>query len=229
MSGNFVKYILLIFYCLLLKTTVGQEGNPALYDSELRAVPDSVTDNMKKDRDFLYANDPSYWVEKRPQPSPFASFISKLARSPMLKWVLYSFLAAVILFVLYQVMVVNNFFFFSKRRQSKKRADEAEDEDVNAENIEQKLNEAIAGGDYRLAIRYLYLKTLYLLNERKLISLQSRATNHDYLLQMQKQSAGKQFRHLTQVYEYVWYGEYRPSDSQFTTIETNFKHFFSTI
>jgi hypothetical protein len=229
MSGNFAKYIAFIFFCLLLKTATGQETDTEPYHSELRAVPDSVTGKMKNDRDFLYANDPSYWVEKQPEPSPFASFLAKIARSPLLKWVMYSFLAAVILFVLYQVMVVNNFFFFSKRFRSKKGEPETHDEELNADNIDQKLNEAVAAGDYRLAIRYLYLKTLYLLNEKKLIALQSQATNHEYLLQMQKQEAAKDFRKLTQVYEYVWYGEYRPSDDQFNTIQTNFKHFFSRI
>jgi hypothetical protein len=228
MSGNLAKYITLIFFCLLLKTTTGQERAAEPYHSQVRAVPDSVAGKMKKERDFLYANDPSYWVEKRPQPSPFASFLERLARSPVLKWVLYSFLAAVILFVLYQVMVVNNFFIFSRRTRGK-RTEEPHEEELSEENVEQKLNDAIVSGNYRLAIRYLYLKTLYLLNARKLITLRAGATNHDYLVQMQKQMAGKDFRNLTQVYEYVWYGEYHPSDSQFDIIETNFKQFFSKV
>jgi hypothetical protein len=228
MSGNLPKYLALIFFCLLLRTATGQEPAAETYHPNLRAVPDSVTGKMKKQRDFLYANDPSYWVEKRPQQSSVASFLQKIGRSPVLKWVMYSFLAAVILFVLYQVMVVNNFFIFS-RRARKKKAEESHDGDLDSENIEQKLSDALALGDYRLAIRYLYLKTLYLLSEKKLIALQARSTNRDYLLQMEHQDAGKDFRALTQVYEYVWYGEYRPSDSQYNTIETNFKRFFSGI
>jgi hypothetical protein len=228
MSGNFAKYLAVILLSFLLKTVAGQEGAGEPYHSELRSVPDSVTNATKKERDFRYANDPSYWVEKKPEPSAFASLLAKIARSRVLVWVMYSFLAAVILFVLYQVMVVNNFFIFSRRARTKK-TEESPEEELNPENIEQKLNTAIAAGDYRLAIRYLYLKTLYLLDEKKLISLQARSTNRDYLLQMQQQTAGREFRNLTQVYEYVWYGEYVPSENQYGIIETNFKRFFSRI
>jgi hypothetical protein len=100
-------------------------------------------------------------------------------------------------------------------------------EEYDADNIDEKIREAIQNGHYRTAIRLMYLKTLNVLNEKQMIALHSKSTNNDYIQQMQKQPAGNDFKMLTQIYEYVWYGEFQPSENQFRTIEVNFNRFIS--
>lgn len=228
MLASLPKYVVLLVLLWLHDGAAAQEINMKRYRSELRTVPDSVTSKMKKDRDFLYANDPSYWTEKKVEKSATQKFLERLARSPILKWLLYTFLGVVIIFVLYQVMVVNNFFIFSKH--GRKRQDEpAEGEELSQEELDHKLNEAIAAGQYRLAIRYFYLKTLQVLSEKNFIVMHAKSTNRDYILQMQARQEIGDFKRLTNIYEYVWYGEYEPSAQQFSVIESNFKRFISQI
>lgn len=71
----------------------------------------------------------------------------------------------------------------------------------------------------------MYLKTLQLLHDNNLIRLNAKSTNRDYIRQMQKHKDAGQFRFLTRIYEYVWYGEFQPDEKQFGIIRNNFNKF----
>jgi len=191
----------------------------------VRSVPDSVVERMKKDKDFVYANDMSYWKEEPPpEETRFDRFMNAITHSVILKLILYSLLIAGILYALYQVMVVNNFFIFSGGRRKKHAGGELDDE-LHQENLDEKINEAIANKNYRQAIRYKYLKTLKTLSDNKIITLHAKSTNQDYMRQMNKHERLPQFQQLTRIYEYVWYGEFYPTESQFEVINSTFNSF----
>ena len=191
----------------------------------VRSVPDSVVNKMKNDKDFAYANDMSYWKEAPPRRrNSFDRLISAITQSAVLKLILYSILIAAILYALYQVMVVNNFFIFSGRRKKKNAGEESGDELQN-ENIDERISEAVKDRNYRQAIRYMYLKTLKLLSDNNIITLHAKSTNQDYIRQMYKHDILPQFRQLTRIYEYVWYGEFDPTEAQFEMISTSFNRF----
>lgn len=191
----------------------------------VRSVPDSVVDKMKNEKDFAYANDMSYWKEAPPRRrNSFDRFMTAITESAFLKLILYSVLIAAILYALYQVMVVNNFFIFSGGRR-RKNAGEASGDALQNENIDERINEAVSEKNYRHAIRYMYLKTLKLLSENNIITLHAKSTNQDYIRQMYKHNNLAQFRQLTRIYEYVWYGEFDPTETQFEIISTSFNRF----
>ena len=193
--------------------------------NEVRTVPDSVVEKMKKDKDFAYANDMSYWVKQAPRDRNWLDrMMSALSRSVALKFLLYALLMAAIIFGLYQVMVVNNFFILSRAKKTRNAKGETVEVSVN-ENLDQKINEAINSKSYRLAIRYMYLKTLKVLSDNNLITLHAKSTNQDYVRQLYNYDNLGQFRQLTRIYEYVWYGEFDPTEIQFDIIKTNFNRF----
>ena len=193
--------------------------------NEVRTVPDSVVEKMKKDKDFAYANDMSYWVKQAPRDRNWLDrMMSALSRSVALKFILYALLTAAIIFGLYQVMVVNNFFILSRAKKTRNAKGETVEVSVN-ENLDQKINEAINSKSYRLAIRYMYLKTLKVLSDNNLITLHAKSTNQDYVRQLYNYDNLGQFRQLTRIYEYVWYGEFDPTEIQFDIIKTNFNRF----
>ena len=193
--------------------------------NEVRTVPDSVVEKMKKDKDFAYANDMSYWVRQAPRDRNWLDrMMSALSRSVALKFLLYALLMAAIIFGLYQVMVVNNFFILSRAKKTRNAKGETVEVSVN-ENLDQKINEAINSKSYRLAIRYMYLKTLKVLSDNNLITLHAKSTNQDYVRQLYNYDNLGQFRQLTRIYEYVWYGEFDPTEIQFDIVKTNFNRF----
>ena len=216
----FLLTLIVTLSCSLSAQVVtSPEKTPAV-----RSVPDSVVDRMKKDKEFAYANDMSYWKKAPPRRrSSFDRLMSLLTQSAAVKIVLYSLLVAGILYGLYQVMVVNNFFIFSGGRR--RNADEESGDALVNENLDEKINEAVTDKNYRQAIRFMYLKTLKLLNDNHVITLHARSTNQDYIRQMYKHDALPQFRQLTHIYEYVWYGDFDPTEAQFEIISANFNRF----
>jgi hypothetical protein len=193
-----------------------------------RAVPDSTVSAMQKQKDFLYANDSSYWKEQERQRQSGAEKIFNLiSRSAFLKILLYIFLICGIIYAVYQVMIVNNFFIFSKatRKGASGQNDEMED---SYENFDENIRTAVENKNYRQAIRYMYLRTLKSLNDNNLIKLHAKSTNQDYVKQMYNHTGLNQFRNLTYIYEYVWYGEFHPDETQFERIRTNFNQFNSS-
>ncbi len=191
----------------------------------VRHVPDSVPERLKKQKEFLYANDPAFWKKDTPNNSVGKAGASFLG-SPLLKIVLYAFLTLLIGFVLYQIIVVNNLFIIRRSRRRKNAAD-GEETALIPGNLEEKINEAVAEGQYRLAIRYYYLITLRFLHHRNMIRLDARSTNYDYMAQMRGQRAATAFADLTRIYEYVWYGQYQPDTLQFERIRSGFKEFIA--
>lgn len=221
------KYLLAFCICLsvLLFSSEAKSQDSAASNEYHRQVPDSVADEMRKDPDFAYANDPSYWEkEKESEPGFLSWLFNTVANSAFFKILLYIVVGVLVVFIVYQVVIANNFSIFSKKRQRRK-AGEAENDIDEWENIDGKVNEAIAAGNYRTAVRYMYLKTLKALSENNLITLHSKSTNHEYVQQMYKHAQGAQFSRLTRIYEYVWYGEFIPNESQFEKIRTNFNQF----
>lgn len=72
-----------------------------------------------------------------------------------------------------------------------------------------------SGHDYRSAIRYLYLSSLLLLDERGLIHYDSTLTNHEHLRQVREQPhLHDLLRRVVNAFEDVWYG-YAPVDEAF--------------
>lgn len=195
--------------------------------AQLRSVPDSVVRKMQKQKDFRYANDSSYWLEEKQaqnRSNSLERLLKWFSQSAFLKILLYLFLIAGMLFAVYQVLIVNNFFTFSRRRR-KTEKDQAEQAEDVFEHLDDKLHNAITSFNYRLAVRFLYLKTLKQLSEKHFIVLNAKSTNKDYVTQLSDHLYGNAFTQLTKMYEYVWYGEFAPDELQFNKIRENFNQF----
>ena len=191
----------------------------------LRTVPDSTVKRLQQEKDFRYANDPSYWRSSKKRDD--GSWLIRMyvwLQSPLAKTILYLLLGALVLFMLYQSLALNNLFIFS--RTSKRKKDNTDmPEELMADDLEKRVGNAVVNNDLRLAIRYLYLQTLQALGKKNLIQYNAKTTNQDYLQQMRSHPDASAFSSLTQAYEYVWYGEFEPSREQFDRIREDFKRF----
>jgi hypothetical protein len=197
----------------------------------LRNVPDSVIQRIKKDKDFAYANDPAFWVKyyEKPKEGFWSNFI-RFMQQDAIRIMLYVILGAILLFALYRVIIVNNLFiFYSSKKAAKKQDEEFDHSDFSVDTLEEKINRHIQEKNYRMAVRYLYLKSLSLLNDKGLISYHAQATNQEYLNQLKNDPHFKDFNFLTRAYEYVWYGEFLLNDAQFETIYNSFNHFYNSL
>ncbi|MFY9554453.1 MAG: DUF4129 domain-containing protein [Blastocatellia bacterium] len=93
-------------------------------------------------------------------------------------------------------------------------------EEVAAGSTSRDLSEAAIAaaraGDFRTAVRKLYVSLLYDLSERNLIELEESATNHEYLARVSRFGALlPPMRYMTDRFDYVWYGMFPSSEEDF--------------
>jgi Domain of unknown function (DUF4129) len=205
----------------------GTKAGPAL----MRNVPDSVVNEWKKEKDFAYANDPAYWRREQPaenHSNRFLRWLAKVLASQGFKYFILALLAAILLFAIIRIISENNLRLFY--RPPKKGVQGAE-EVVSPLEVDPdiQLEHALASRDHRLAVRWLYLKTLRLLNDRALIKYTFQSTNREYAQQLSGSLLGGPFRFLTGAYEKVWYGEFSLSDGQFEKLYPYFQEFYKSI
>lgn len=203
-----------------------EEKEPPLV---LRGIPDSVINHRKKERDFAYANDPSWWKDNSAQErnDPSGSFY-RLLDSKGFRYFIYVFLGAVLLYALYKIITENNLRFFY-RTPSRVSENTDEGSALPEEDIDRLLKKALSEGAHRMATRYLYLKTLRMLDARQLIRLHIQTTDEEYARQLDYLPQGGSFRWLKNAYEQVWYGKFPLNDQQFTRLLQYFQDFHTSL
>lgn len=98
------------------------------------------------------------------------------------------------------------------------------DENIFALPYKELLDKAYKEGNFRLAVRILYLQTLKMMSERHLINFQPEYTNIHYLMQLSNTDYHKDFSVITRHYEYVWYGKFSLSKEQYDKLSSDFNN-----
>jgi hypothetical protein len=98
---------------------------------------------------------------------------------------------------------------------------------VDQENIHEidfpsEIERALAGEDYKKAIRLLYLFTLKLCTDNKLIEWKPSKTNHDYMYEIRDEKFQTGFSAISFIFDYVWYGDFAAKASHFADMQHAF-------
>jgi hypothetical protein len=102
-------------------------------------------------------------------------------------------------------------------------------ENVHELDFETMIQNALTGGDYRLATRLYYLSILKKLSEAGLINWQKNKTNFEYYYELKGEDRRKQFYNLTRIFESVWYGKHEITGNVFDENLKAFTGFLQTI
>jgi hypothetical protein len=154
-----------------------------------------------------------------------ADYDDKITMQKIVMWVLVIAGVAVVIWLLTRT----EFTSFLKGNTKNAVFNFSDIEDIANVDFEAKIAKAQQGGDYRVAIRWLYLKQLFSLNQKGAIIYQPYKTNIDYSLELTKMPYQKHFTELSRIYDYVWYGQYALSESDYRLFETNFKKFETSL
>jgi hypothetical protein len=163
-------------------------------------------------------------IKKR---SSSGSFLDAFFASGIVEIILWSIAILFVIFILYNLFLSKGAF----RRTGKKspEAEQISEEEIfENENYDSLLNQAYKLQDFRLAVRYLFLKTLQKLNESSLIEFATGKTNTKYVYEV-PQNKRNEFAALVLNYEYVWYGHVTINKELYDAIETKFSTFFNKI
>lgn len=163
-----------------------------------------------------YLGDSKYQYEKQKtippkKPNAFLSFLGDSLQS------LFRFLTSKAGVITLVIVLVGIILFAFRKSIFKKKAKEKTETDIPAYipkgeelSIEQLYTEIDAhekAGNYKEAIRKVYLLVILSLADRNLIKIHRDKTNSEYRKELPR-GIQKKFKYLTTIFEYVWYGDY---------------------
>jgi hypothetical protein len=131
--------------------------------------------------------------------------------------------AAVTFFVL-KVIKMNRMNLFKSSSQSNTPYT-IQDENIYTISFDEAIQQALQSGNYRLAIRLLYLQNLKMLADKNLIIWQPNKTDTDYLREIDKPGLKQSFKNITDIFEYAWYGNLSVAKDDFAGIQKEFMQF----
>ncbi|HSU27515.1 MAG TPA: hypothetical protein VLJ68_03980 [Chitinophagaceae bacterium] len=191
---------------------------------QLRQVPADRIKKMKGDKDFWYAD---LELNRENQKTKSRGSIFGRAWFQVLLWIVIIGGFAAFLMVYLSGSQVGLF--------RKKRGSILNDEDIGiTENIfeinyQKEIDKAVREGNFRLAIRLMFLRTLKKLSDKNVIEYKQERTNLDYLLQLQSTNYYTEFFRITRNYEYSWYGLFDINEDIYGRIRKDFDHFENQI
>jgi hypothetical protein len=208
---------------------------------QVRKLPDTLTKRLKQEEDFWYVNyefdkkkkDEKAEAEKKAGNEEKGKTEDKIKVSrPITDEPFFqTFLWLIIIggFAACVVLYLSNSNANLFRRKSKMLGSEAE-EFVETDNIfeinyQREIDKAVSNGNYRFAIRLLFLRVLKNLSEKRVIDYTHDRTNFDYLSQVHSTKYYNDFFRLTLNYEYSWYGQFDIDAQKFDVIKNEFEKF----
>lgn len=207
---------------------------PVQYDSsdvQVRVPKSAEITKIKQDKDF------NYKLESTPDDSildwlryKFYKLLEIVFsdRGPVvaIRWVL---IILFLVFIILKILKVSPQSLFYKQKKTQFIPSGEFDEDISVLNFENLISEAVASGNFKKAVRYMYLKLLKILSDQNRIEWSAYKTNHDYHREMSGSPFNQDFRKLSSVFEFTWYGDFSLSQITFEKTQTEFWDFYEKL
>ena len=228
----FLCYYLLCMEAVFCQTdSIRTDINLSVADSfavsrSLRKVPDSRVAAYQQDPDFAYANDSAYW-KINPEKSPeWGDHLFKFLFSKPFRSSLFLLFLLFLSYGIYRLAKENSFIWFSRRQKPVQHPDSMQDPaDIAETDLEEAIRKYSETGNYRMAIRYMYLRMICFAAEKKATGFRASATNADMVRAFQDPQQAGDFRFLATAYEYIFYGGFIPNREQFDLLQNKFNRF----
>ena len=224
----------------MLQDSISIEKKEVIYDKDGLITPiefnkDEI-ESFKKDSDFDY-------TEVEEEENWFTSF-SKWVKDVWFRfwrWVFgdyedngiisfivgilpYLIIAGIIVFIAWLFYKLNPGASLLKSKEAPEMFFTEEEEIIKSKDIQELINKALEKKDFRLAIRYYYLLLLKNLTDVHLIEYEFDKTNSDYLKEITTEAINLNFEKATLLYDYIWYGNFSVSESDFYKAQKVFKN-----
>ncbi len=222
-----------IFTCFLVSLWT----NPLNLFAQKLSFDEDKIEKYKKDSDYDYS---VYEVTE----STWDQFKTWLGRhyNRLMRWLfgdyeassalaffikIFPYLIVVLVFILFIYLFVK--YNWGKRIFNEQEAPSLlfseEEEIIRRKDIDQLIEKALQKQNYRLAIRYQYLKSLRILEEGNMIRYEFSKTNQDYIQELNQHPVRSLFSEITRYYDYAWYGGFIVSLAQYQAMDRNFRAF----
>jgi len=201
---------------------------------DVRILSDDVLEKYKNDPDFDYEGGPKEaddWITKLKNwiNQQLAILRSSKTYSTLLDFLYYGLMiAALILIIRGLIKADRRGLLFGKINSNEVKMIESE-EDISQINFDELIAAAAQRKDYKLAVRYLFLKSLKLLSEKEIIELRNNKTNYQYLSEIKNNRISSAFQIATSRFEWIWYGDFPVDDNVMKSSQNEFNELFGLI
>lgn len=201
---------------------------------DIRIIPDDFFDKYKNDPAFNYEGGPREaddwiasirnWIRQQ-----LIILSSSKTYSTLLDIFYYGLMVAAILLIIRGLIKADRrSLLFDKKKSHEIHIIDSE-EDIKTINFDELIAREIDNKQYKLAIRYLFLKSLKLLSENGLIELRNNKTNYQYLSEIKNDQIADTFRNTTSSFEWIWYGDFPVNEAILKFSQNEFRKLFSLI
>ena len=140
----------------------------------------------------------------------------------IIKWTVYAIFAAIAIYLLVRLLTGEKASGIKARGDENKNQIKVEETHIKELDLNKYIDEAIANGNYRNAVRYLYLNSLKKLSASGKIDWDFQKTNSDYYREIKDVELKTQFQKVSYLYDYVWYGEFAIDEFAFAKARQQF-------
>jgi len=107
--------------------------------------------------------------------------------------------------------------------------EELDEEEIDRNDFDSLIQKAKNKGNFRLAIRLMFLKSLQILDEKKLIKYKKNKTNYEYTFEIKNQKVQGLFQEASDTFSWVWYGSQDLDTNSYNELEPNFNRLIDSI
>ena len=155
-------------------------------------------------------------------------FSSRVGTTSIYTLLLYALMIFGVIMLIFQFFKLSPQGLFS-RSSPAITVDSIDGDNIHEINFDKLIQQSADQHNYRLAVRFWYLKMLKIMSDAQLINWQISKTNYDYYYELKQQAQRNEFLSLTRTFENSWYGNHSLSEERYQEATDSFRLFFTTI
>lgn len=141
----------------------------------------------------------------------------------VIEFIVYALLIVFALYILVKLLVGDNASSFFGRQRKLVAPLNIQEEHIENVDLDGYIKNALKEENYRLAIRYMYLKSLKLLSLNNIIEWHFEKTNSDYYREIESVDLKENFKKASYLYDNIWYGEFALDKKGFENAQKDFE------
>ncbi|WP_299112724.1 hypothetical protein [uncultured Winogradskyella sp.] len=145
-----------------------------------------------------------------------------------MEYIVYGLLGVIVLYLLIKFLLQNPVSSVFKTEDKTIEGFSYVEEHIEQVDFDKLIRQALKEKNYRLATRYMYLKSLKVLANKKTIEWHYDKTNSDYLNEIKDSKLKNLFKRVSYIYDYVWYGEFPIDEVSFNKNKDDFNQLIKT-
>ncbi len=233
-----INIIFIICQLSLSKNRVhgAKEKDIKLHDNStvaLRIPGRQELDRIRNNKDFQYekklvtgntaADILSRWFDRLNRHF-FSRIFSKEAQ-PFWRVFPFIIMAAALAIVVIALRRGDFFGLFLRKKASTGELSYYTEENIYEIDFDVMIKKFMENNEYRMALRYRFLKSLRNLSEKGVIVWKNEKTNRDYAKELSLQPVRSSFSELVNIFEYVWYGNFEIDKNFLDRMNERFRSF----